>query len=224
MRELSRESGVPIPTIKFYIREGLLPPGEHLAAKTSPSTATATSSGSSSSGATRGRRSRCVDHPGCTDRCHHAEPGHRLGYRAGDGCALGQREGRNGRCRRVRGGRSRRARPCHPAAGRLAGAAQCWRAAHARPRRARGQPGARHGRGRRRDRPPVCRPHDGGRPARNRDRRTTIYASGEAANTQHGAGHPCFRALHAGASAPGPRAPHPAQLPDQVVVVGEGSP
>lgn len=31
MRELSRESGVSIPTIKFYIREGLLPPGEHLA-------------------------------------------------------------------------------------------------------------------------------------------------------------------------------------------------
>lgn len=26
--ELSRESGVPIPTIKFYLREGLLPPGE----------------------------------------------------------------------------------------------------------------------------------------------------------------------------------------------------
>ena len=25
--ELSRESGVPVPTIKFYIREGLLPPG-----------------------------------------------------------------------------------------------------------------------------------------------------------------------------------------------------
>lgn len=26
--DLSRESGVPIPTIKFYLREGLLPPGE----------------------------------------------------------------------------------------------------------------------------------------------------------------------------------------------------
>jgi DNA-binding transcriptional MerR regulator len=26
--ELSRESGVPIPTIKYYLREGLLPPGE----------------------------------------------------------------------------------------------------------------------------------------------------------------------------------------------------
>lgn len=26
--ELSRRSGVPVPTIKFYLREGLLPPGE----------------------------------------------------------------------------------------------------------------------------------------------------------------------------------------------------
>jgi DNA-binding transcriptional MerR regulator len=26
--ELSRESGVPVPTIKYYVREGLLPPGE----------------------------------------------------------------------------------------------------------------------------------------------------------------------------------------------------
>ncbi|MCX5413727.1 MerR family transcriptional regulator [Streptomyces sp. NBC_00059] len=26
--ELSRRSGVPVPTIKFYVREGLLPPGE----------------------------------------------------------------------------------------------------------------------------------------------------------------------------------------------------
>lgn len=31
MRELSRESGVSIATIKFYIREGILPPGEHIA-------------------------------------------------------------------------------------------------------------------------------------------------------------------------------------------------
>ena len=30
--DLSRESGVPIPTIKFYLREGLLPPGEATAA------------------------------------------------------------------------------------------------------------------------------------------------------------------------------------------------
>lgn len=29
--ELSRETGAPVPTIKFYIREGLLPPGEHSA-------------------------------------------------------------------------------------------------------------------------------------------------------------------------------------------------
>jgi len=29
IRELSRRSGVPIPTIKYYLREGLLPPGEH---------------------------------------------------------------------------------------------------------------------------------------------------------------------------------------------------
>ena len=33
--ELSRESGVPIPTIKYYLREGLLPPGE----RTSPNQA-----------------------------------------------------------------------------------------------------------------------------------------------------------------------------------------
>jgi DNA-binding transcriptional MerR regulator len=26
--DLSRESGVPVPTIKYYVREGLLPPGE----------------------------------------------------------------------------------------------------------------------------------------------------------------------------------------------------
>jgi DNA-binding transcriptional MerR regulator len=26
--ELSRDSGVPVPTIKYYVREGLLPPGE----------------------------------------------------------------------------------------------------------------------------------------------------------------------------------------------------
>jgi DNA-binding transcriptional MerR regulator len=26
--ELSRETGVPVPTIKYYVREGLLPPGE----------------------------------------------------------------------------------------------------------------------------------------------------------------------------------------------------
>lgn len=26
--ELSRQSGVPVPTIKFYLREGMLPPGE----------------------------------------------------------------------------------------------------------------------------------------------------------------------------------------------------
>jgi DNA-binding transcriptional MerR regulator len=30
--ELSRQSGVPVPTIKFYLREGLLPPGERSAA------------------------------------------------------------------------------------------------------------------------------------------------------------------------------------------------
>ena len=28
MSELSRRSGLPVPTIKFYLREGLLPPGE----------------------------------------------------------------------------------------------------------------------------------------------------------------------------------------------------
>jgi len=33
--ELSRRSGVPLPTIKFYLREGLLPPGE----RTSPNQA-----------------------------------------------------------------------------------------------------------------------------------------------------------------------------------------
>ena len=27
--ELSRVTGVPVPTIKYYLREGLLPPGEH---------------------------------------------------------------------------------------------------------------------------------------------------------------------------------------------------
>ena len=32
MGELSRRSGVPIPTIKFYLREGLLPPGVATAA------------------------------------------------------------------------------------------------------------------------------------------------------------------------------------------------
>ncbi|WP_346281659.1 MerR family DNA-binding transcriptional regulator, partial [Pseudonocardia sp.] len=32
MAELSARTGVPIPTIKFYLREGLLPPGE----RTSP--------------------------------------------------------------------------------------------------------------------------------------------------------------------------------------------
>src|SRR5260370_27828727 len=26
--EVSRDSGVPVPTIKYYVREGLLPPGE----------------------------------------------------------------------------------------------------------------------------------------------------------------------------------------------------
>jgi DNA-binding transcriptional MerR regulator len=26
--ELSRRSGIPVPTIKYYVREGLLPPGE----------------------------------------------------------------------------------------------------------------------------------------------------------------------------------------------------
>jgi DNA-binding transcriptional MerR regulator len=35
MAELSAESGVPIPTIKYYLREGLLPPGE----RTSPNQA-----------------------------------------------------------------------------------------------------------------------------------------------------------------------------------------
>ncbi|MFC9244171.1 MerR family transcriptional regulator [Streptomyces sp. NPDC057136] len=34
--ELSRRSGVPVPTIKFYVREGLLPPGQ----LTSPNQAT----------------------------------------------------------------------------------------------------------------------------------------------------------------------------------------
>lgn len=29
MAELSSRTGVPIPTIKYYLREGLLPPGEH---------------------------------------------------------------------------------------------------------------------------------------------------------------------------------------------------
>jgi DNA-binding transcriptional MerR regulator len=33
--ELSRQSGVPVPTIKYYVREGLLPPGE----RTSPNQA-----------------------------------------------------------------------------------------------------------------------------------------------------------------------------------------
>ncbi|MDP3890043.1 MerR family transcriptional regulator, partial [Nocardioides sp.] len=28
MSELSRRSGVSVPTIKYYLREGLLPPGE----------------------------------------------------------------------------------------------------------------------------------------------------------------------------------------------------
>ncbi|WP_406738132.1 MerR family transcriptional regulator [Streptomyces sp. NBC_00853] len=28
IRELSRRTGVPVPTIKYYVREGLLPPGE----------------------------------------------------------------------------------------------------------------------------------------------------------------------------------------------------
>jgi len=35
MAELSAESGVPIPTIKYYLREGMLPPGE----RTSPNQA-----------------------------------------------------------------------------------------------------------------------------------------------------------------------------------------
>src|SRR4030081_3166458 len=35
MAELSARTGVPIPTIKFYLREGLLPPGE----RTSPNQA-----------------------------------------------------------------------------------------------------------------------------------------------------------------------------------------
>jgi DNA-binding transcriptional MerR regulator len=35
MTELSRETGVPIPTIKYYMREGLVPPGE----RTSPNQA-----------------------------------------------------------------------------------------------------------------------------------------------------------------------------------------
>lgn len=35
MAELSSSSGVPIPTIHFYLREGLLPPGE----RTSPNQA-----------------------------------------------------------------------------------------------------------------------------------------------------------------------------------------
>jgi len=29
MAELSEASGVPIPTIRYYVREGLMPPGEH---------------------------------------------------------------------------------------------------------------------------------------------------------------------------------------------------
>jgi DNA-binding transcriptional MerR regulator len=33
--ELSRRSGVSVPTIKYYLREGLLPPGE----RTSPNQA-----------------------------------------------------------------------------------------------------------------------------------------------------------------------------------------
>lgn len=32
MSELSRRSGVPVPTIKYYLREGLLPPGEAVGA------------------------------------------------------------------------------------------------------------------------------------------------------------------------------------------------
>jgi DNA-binding transcriptional MerR regulator len=32
MAELSERSGLPVPTIKFYLREGLLPPGESLGA------------------------------------------------------------------------------------------------------------------------------------------------------------------------------------------------
>jgi DNA-binding transcriptional MerR regulator len=32
MADLSRESGVPVPTIKYYLREGLLPPGRPLSA------------------------------------------------------------------------------------------------------------------------------------------------------------------------------------------------
>lgn len=36
MAELSRRTGVPVPTIKYYLREGLLPPGE----RTSPNQAT----------------------------------------------------------------------------------------------------------------------------------------------------------------------------------------
>jgi DNA-binding transcriptional MerR regulator len=35
MAELSRRTGVPVPTIKYYVREGLLPPGE----RTSPNQA-----------------------------------------------------------------------------------------------------------------------------------------------------------------------------------------
>ncbi|MET0133237.1 MAG: MerR family transcriptional regulator [Kibdelosporangium sp.] len=35
MAELSRRAGVPVPTIKYYLREGLLPPGE----RTSPNQA-----------------------------------------------------------------------------------------------------------------------------------------------------------------------------------------
>jgi DNA-binding transcriptional MerR regulator len=35
MAELSRRTGVPVPTIKYYLREGLLPPGE----RTSPNQA-----------------------------------------------------------------------------------------------------------------------------------------------------------------------------------------
>ena len=29
--ELSTASGVPVPTLKFYLREGLLPPGDAIA-------------------------------------------------------------------------------------------------------------------------------------------------------------------------------------------------
>ena len=33
--ELSEQSGVPVPTIKYYVREGLLPPGERVAGRLS---------------------------------------------------------------------------------------------------------------------------------------------------------------------------------------------